>query len=52
MLAWPTDHVLSGGPCPTVGVGGVNPGGGRGLLSRQLGLMSDSLFSRDSIRIR
>jgi len=39
-----SNHVLPGGSCPDVAMGGFTLGGGYGLLSRQLGLMVDSLL--------
>lgn len=38
-------YALSAGTCPTVGVAGHALGGGYGLLSRQFGLLCDSLKS-------
>jgi len=38
-------YALSAGSCPTVGVAGHALGGGYGLLSRQFGLLCDSLKS-------
>ena len=41
--------VLPGGSCPTVAAAGFTLGGGFGLLSRQLGLMIDSLLAAEIV---
>jgi hypothetical protein len=42
-------YALSAGTCPTVGVAGHALGGGYGFLSRQLGLLCDSLESLELV---
>ncbi|KAJ3024523.1 UNVERIFIED_CONTAM: hypothetical protein HDU68_008038 [Siphonaria sp. JEL0065] len=36
--------VIPGGTCPSVGIGGHSLGGGYGVMSRQLGLVSDAIL--------
>lgn len=42
-------YTIPGGTCPTVGLAGLALGGGKGILLRQYGLLSDQVYGIDAV---
>jgi len=42
-------YTIPGGTCPTVGLSGLALGGGKGVLVRQYGLLSDQVYGIDAV---